>query len=230
MKKHLRDIHGKDVFKRTYNKKTKAYDTGATHALDSCSNDDNVSYDLRKTVGRVSMAAALQFSHDSNAHGNQNFSWKQHGKDFSARNKMLLQMDEKHVTEDDWQSSSDSEAEVPQPAQTKKAKRTKKEKHEKPSSSNRASYLWRLIWRLLDSPMFCPRAVRWVNKKNKEFQIVDKEMLARVWAVERGHSSDTVSLGVLNRCFKNACRNKHMVCISGTRYVFRFGPNATKPV
>ncbi|KAL1236700.1 ETS homologous factor [Trichinella pseudospiralis] len=84
--------------------------------------------------------------------------------------------------------------------------------------------LWEFIRDALKNPETMPSILRWENREEGVFRIVESEKLARLWGMKKNNSRMTYEK--LSRAMRYYYNSKIILPVSGRRLVYKFGPNA----
>ncbi|KHJ46360.1 Ets-domain protein [Trichuris suis] len=84
--------------------------------------------------------------------------------------------------------------------------------------------LWEFIRDTLKNPETCPSIVRWENREEGIFRIVESEKMAQLWGLKKNNSRMTYEK--LSRAMRYYYNSKIILPVSGRRLVYKFGPNA----
>ncbi|KRY49120.1 ETS homologous factor [Trichinella britovi] len=92
------------------------------------------------------------------------------------------------------------------------------------SSTKAGNKLWEFIRDALKNPETMPSILRWENREEGVFRIVESEKLARLWGMKKNNSRMTYEK--LSRAMRYYYNSKIILPVSGRRLVYKFGPNA----
>ncbi|CDW53786.1 Epithelium specific ets factor 3, ese3 [Trichuris trichiura] len=84
--------------------------------------------------------------------------------------------------------------------------------------------LWEFIRDTLKNPETCPSIVRWENREEGIFRIVESEKMAQLWGLKKNNSRMTYEK--LSRAMRYYYNSKIILPVSGRRLVYKFGPHA----
>uniref|UniRef100_A0A5S6QU90 ETS domain-containing protein n=1 Tax=Trichuris muris TaxID=70415 RepID=A0A5S6QU90_TRIMR len=96
--------------------------------------------------------------------------------------------------------------------------------HGKRNHYKSGNKLWEFIRDTLRNPETCPSIVRWENREEGVFRIVESEKMAQLWGLKKNNSRMTYEK--LSRAMRYYYNSKLILPVSGRRLVYKFGPNA----
>ncbi|XP_022082875.1 ETS homologous factor-like isoform X3 [Acanthaster planci] len=88
----------------------------------------------------------------------------------------------------------------------------------------RGNHLWEFIRDLLKDSMYCPKYIRWEDRKDGVFRFVNSEAVATMWGRKKNNPQMTYEK--LSRAMRYYYKREILERVDGRRLVYKFGKNA----
>lgn len=89
----------------------------------------------------------------------------------------------------------------------------------------RGCRLWEFIRDLLQSPLYNPSHIKWIDRSVGEFKLIKSNQIARMWGAKK--NNDCMTYEKLSRAMRYYYKRKILSPVLGKRLVYRFGANSS---
>ncbi|XP_013418988.1 ETS homologous factor isoform X3 [Lingula anatina] len=94
----------------------------------------------------------------------------------------------------------------------------------RPGQSAKGNHLWEFIRDILKNSMYCPRLIKWEDRKDGVFRFVQSEAVAAMWGRKKNNPGMTYEK--LSRAMRYYYKRGILERVDGRRLVYKFGKNA----